>query len=620
MLPSAAPVGAASSSAAAPPAAATPEPEASPSAAVASGAAPSPPAAAAPCSAPPAQPEPSSSSSAAAVEAAVPTMRPEAPQIAAPAPASIPASDPVPRAAAHEVRLDEPASSSSSVAAAGASSPGVPGSISGHLSPADAAAEAARCLEALRSLPSAFDSDCAAAASTVLAALDSLITHPHDARRRRLRLANAVVQQRVGRFPPALGLLVSAGFRPSSRDDAVEAPPAGTAPDFLVATPDAATDDVVAAVRSTVAAFAASLGAKVPPPPVAPSPVDAPAFDPWATSVIRMAPAAPEQAASSSAAAPTSSAPSLTPLERRVHTLRAEKLALQTGPPPSRCTSLLAPRTTSSGALVAATRLTDDEAIALGVVAPPSASSSSSSDNDKVLLRRAAARRMRQGQAERDGPFRPRALQELEAEAEALRGGRVWQQAVVRVAMPSGWVAQGRFGPLEDCSAVWRWVADAVLASPLDVSLFTHPPKADLPASGVTVEDAGLVPYGLVRLAWPPSVPSESADGERDPRLATSLPVLGPGETDGAGPIPSAAIEVPDVPGGRADAEAKEKEDRARALAARLSSGGRVGGGSGGRVGGGSGGRVGGGSGGRVGGPSAAEAAIGRVLRLGPRT
>ncbi len=438
----------------------------------------------------------------------------------------------------------------------------------GRRDPESATREA---LGALRAAPSAFDADCVSVAQFLVRAVDGVLVNPFDARRRRLRLSNALVAAAVVRFPAGKAVLYAAGFQDSVIGEGVQPPAPAEEPEFVVLTPQAANDSgTLLKVRAVLAEFLAALGQAAPAPPdVAVAPAElgtpaepaAPAFDPWSASVIRMAPAAagrqsdavlesPAACAASPAvpgAAPspaTSSTPAaadaagLTGLARHLLSLREERaMLLASARPASRHSRALAPRPTSSGTLVAATRVSPEELVALGLLDVSAAGSSSgtaaSSASDSALIRQAAARRMRAGRAEREGPMRPRAMKDLESELASLPSDRLWLEASVRVALPSGWVVEGRFSPAETVGAVRAWLAAEALEGPAAAAagagasacdLFTSPPKQSLD-DAATLADSGLSPVGLIRLSWGDNASGvpDCAMGERDASIRSAL-------------------------------------------------------------------------------------------------
>jgi hypothetical protein len=99
-----------------------------------------------------------------------------------------------------------PASSSASASSAAAAAGG--GGPLGRLKAAALAARAA--LDRLRE--AAWDEDARSACGLLLKYLDAVLGRPGDARVRTINLANPAFQQRVGRFPGGVDVLVAAGF------------------------------------------------------------------------------------------------------------------------------------------------------------------------------------------------------------------------------------------------------------------------------------------------------------------------------------------------------------------------------------------------------------------------
>lgn len=120
------------------------------------------------------------------------------------------------------------------------------------------AGKAARsALSALRE--TAWDADAAAALTLVIKILDNIVSRPGDARVRTIRLANASFQSTVGRFKPAVDILLATGFSVSSSA-------AGGEPALVL---DESNEDVhvIVGVRNLVAFSASAVGATVPPTP-----------------------------------------------------------------------------------------------------------------------------------------------------------------------------------------------------------------------------------------------------------------------------------------------------------------------------------------------------------------
>ncbi|KAA0152584.1 hypothetical protein FNF29_03811 [Cafeteria roenbergensis] len=73
-------------------------------------------------------------------------------------------------------------------------------------------------------------------------AVDGVLVNPFDARRRRLRLSNALVAAAVVRFPAGKAVLYAAGFQDSVIGEGVQPPAPAEEPEFVVLTPQAAND------------------------------------------------------------------------------------------------------------------------------------------------------------------------------------------------------------------------------------------------------------------------------------------------------------------------------------------------------------------------------------------
>lgn len=120
------------------------------------------------------------------------------------------------------------------------------------------AGKAARsALTALRE--SVWDADAAAALTLIIKIFDNIVSRPGDARVRTIRLANASFNSTVGRFKPAVDVLIAAGFSVSSSA-------AGGEPALVL---EESNEDVhvLVGVRNLVAFSASAVGATVPPTP-----------------------------------------------------------------------------------------------------------------------------------------------------------------------------------------------------------------------------------------------------------------------------------------------------------------------------------------------------------------
>ena len=394
------------------------------------------------------------------------------------------------------------------------------------LAPSAAEAVARTAVETLRS--AAFDEDSLATLSLVLRLLDNVLKAPGRAERRAVRLANPKIANCIGKWPPAVALLLAAGFLPTRdapdcSEVLVRTAPAETHaalapavlataarleqsgdPPRLALLPWAEDSDAVVAVRSVVAQEISTMtGTPAPPLPdvraaaaaAAQAQQAASTFDIYSSSSFSTAP----QAASVRAAA---AGPSL--MEQRLAKLQAAEAAARAAlpfsaaSPPPRDTQAILPSTLpgyNPGKFLPADK---PEGIPVVPPTPGRQAKSGVSDGAAVL----AIAKARADAAEKASRFSSQA----ERDVQALQRKVLYPKTLLRVQLPDRTVLQGCFAPDEPIAAVLAWLGDCMQDGVVDkagMAVYISPPRRTLPSTG-TLEAEGLVPSALLYASIPP--------------------------------------------------------------------------------------------------------------------
>ncbi|CAE7503712.1 unnamed protein product [Symbiodinium sp. KB8] len=392
------------------------------------------------------------------------------------------------------------------------------------LAPSAAEAVARTAVEALRS--AAFDEDSLATLSLVLRLLDNVLKAPGRAERRAVRLANPKIANCIGKWPPAVALLLAAGFLPTrdapdcsevllrtapAESHATLAPTVlATAarleqpgdPPRLALLPWAEDSDAVVAVRSVVAQEISTMTG-TPAPPLPDAQQAASTFDIYSSSSFSTAP----QAASVRAAA---AGPSL--MEQRLAKLQAAEAAARAAlpfsaaSPPPRDTQAILPSTLpgyNPGKFLPA-----DKPTGIPVVPPTPGRQAKSGVSDGAAV--LAIAKARADAAEKASRFSSQA----ERDVQALQRKVLYPKTLLRVQLPDRTVLQGCFAPDEPIAAVLAWLGDCMQDGVVDkagMAVYISPPRRTLPSTG-TLEAEGLVPSALLYASIPPPHTPSAAD------------------------------------------------------------------------------------------------------------